>query len=153
MEEKKFTATLHRTTVPEIHSINLGKGGFHGATVCAPPNADSNPGCTTPHQLFIASVGTCVNIIFEMAVAKARIKVLDLTSNIEATYETNEDMQSYFTDVHVNTTITVPKGTNKDKIQRLFDIATKNCPIGNSLQGADCTCVDLKSTLVVRYPD
>jgi len=150
---KTFHATLIRTGAEQIHRISLDTGGFHGASVCAPPKLEGYPGCTTPHQLFLAAVGSCVNIIFEMACSKARVEVLDLTSNIRGDYETEEKTQrSYFTSVVVDTTITVPKDTKESKVQRLFQIATTNCPIGNSLQNPDCSCVDLNSKLTVKHP-
>jgi len=120
---KMFKAKLERTSVPEIHHITLG--GYQSAAVCAPPNLADHPGTTTPHKLFLASIGSCVNIIFEIACGKGRIKVLDLTSDITGTYETNGETH-----------------------QRLFEIAVNSCPIGQCLEGS---CVKLIENLEVIH--
>jgi len=144
---KMFKAKLERTSVPEIHHITLG--GYQSAAVCAPPNLANHPGTTTPHKLFLASIGSCVNIIFEIACGKGRIEVLDLTSDITGTYETNGETQlSYFTDIYINTKVTVPNGVADKKVQRLFEIAVKSCPIGQCLEGS---CVKLIENLEVIH--
>lgn len=144
---KTFTAKLTRTTVPEVHHITLG--GYQSAAACAPPRLGEFPGCTTPHQLFLASVGSCVNIIFEIALGKAHIDVIDITSEITGEYEEDpETKKSFFTAIHVDTVLTVAEGIKKEKLERLFEIAHSNCPIGNCLVGS---CVELKPKLTINY--
>jgi len=144
---KQFKATLKRTTVPEVHHITLG--GYQSAAVCAPPELVNHPGTTTPHQLFLASIGSCVNIIFEIACGKGRIEVLDLTSDITGDYEVDEETQlSAFTAIYINTKVTVPKGVADKKVQRLFEIAVNSCPIGQCLVGS---CVKLVENLEIIH--
>jgi uncharacterized OsmC-like protein len=147
MGNKTFKAKLARTTVPEVHHITLG--GYQSAAVCAPPKLGELPGCTTPHQLFLASVGSCVNVIFEIALGKARIEVIDITSEITGEYKEDEETKkNYFTAIHVDTVLTVAEGIKKEKLERLFEIAHTNCPIGNCLVGS---CVELKPKLTIKY--
>ena len=144
---KQFKATLKRTTVPEVHHITLG--GYQSAAVCAPPELANHPGTTTPHQLFLASIGSCVNIIFEIACGKGRIEVLDLTSVITGDYEADEETQlSAFTAIYINTKVTVPEGVADKKVQRLFEIAVNSCPIGQCLVGS---CVKLVENLEIIH--
>lgn len=144
---KQFKATLKRTTVPEVHHITLG--GYQSAVVCAPPELTNHPGTTTPHQLFLASIGSCVNIIFEIACGKGRIEVLDLTSDITGDYEADEETQlSAFTAIYINTKVTVSKGVADKKVRRLFEIAVNSCPIGQCLVGS---CVKLIENLEVIH--
>lgn len=117
--------------------------------MCAPPELTNHPGTTTPHQLFLASIGSCVNIIFEIACSKGRIEVLDLTSDITGDYEVDEETQlSAFTAIYINTKVTVPKSVADKKVRRLFEIAVNSCPIWQCLVGS---CVKLIEKLEVIH--
>ncbi|NHI83578.1 MAG: OsmC family peroxiredoxin [Candidatus Thorarchaeota archaeon] len=147
MGNSTFTAHLTKTEVPQIHTITLG--GYQSTAVCPPPMTKECPGTTSPHQLFLASIGACVNLVFEIALQKARVDLLDLHSEIVGHYETDDKSgESRFTTIEIHTRATVPKDVDEKKIQRLFDVAHKNCPIGNCLIGS---CVKLVTELVVSY--
>jgi len=147
MGNSTFHAELKKTETPKIHSITLG--GHQSTTVCPPPMIAEQPGSTSPHHLFLASIGACINLIFEIALGKARIEVFALDSKIDGDYETDEETAtSRFSAINVTTNVTVPKGTNEAKIERLFEVAHKNCPIGNCLVGS---CVKLITVLNIEY--
>jgi uncharacterized OsmC-like protein len=147
MGNSTFSVKLDKTGAAKIHSITLG--GHESTTVCPPPMLGEQPGSTSPHHLFLASIGSCVNLIFEIALEKARVEVFELDSDISGDYDTDESTgASRFESITVTTNVTVPKGTNESKIQRLFEVAHKNCPIGNCLVGS---CVKLITDLVVEY--
>lgn len=147
MGNSTFEAKLQKTGTPKIHSITLG--GHQSTTVCPPPMIAEQPGSTSPHHLFLASIGACVNLVFEIALEKARVEVFALDSSITGDYETDESTgTSRFESIKVITNVTVSKGTNEDKIQRLFEVAHKNCPIGNCLVGS---CVKLITELNINY--
>ncbi|MGY5858364.1 MAG: OsmC family protein [Candidatus Thorarchaeota archaeon] len=143
MASSTFNAKLGKTTTPKIHAITLG--GHQSTTVCPPPMIGEHPGSTSPHHLFLASIGACINLIFEIALEKAHLECLALDSEIIGHYETDEaTATSRFETIEVITNVTVPKGTNESKVQRLFEVAHKNCPIGNCLVGS---CVKLVTQL------
>lgn len=147
MGNSTFHAKLGKTVTPKIHSITLG--GHQTTTVCPPPMLSDQPGSTSPHHLFLASIGSCVNLVFEIALEKARVEVFGLESEITGDYETDDDTgTSRFDSIKVTTNVTLPKGTNEDKIRRLFEVAHKNCPIGNCLVGS---CVKLITELNIEY--
>lgn len=147
MTNSSFNARLSKTEVDKVQTITLG--GYQSTAVCPPSMAKDNPGTTSPHQLFLASIGSCVNLIFEIALEKARIKISSLHSEINGDYETNEETgQSTFTTIFIDTTITVPEGTNEKKLHRLFDVAAQNCPIGNCLIGS---CVKMLTNLSILF--
>ena len=144
-----FKAHLTRTDIEKVQTITLG--GYQTTAVCPPPLAKENPGTTSPHQLFLASIGACVNLVFEIALEKARINVIDLTSEIHGEYETDDKTgQSRFITIIIDTKVIVSKGSSEKKIQRLFDVAHHNCPIGNCLIGS---CVKLLTNLRVSFQD
>ncbi len=147
MANSTFTAHLTSTDMAKIHSITLG--GYQSTAVCPPPMTKDFPGTTSPHQLFLASIGACVNLVFEIALEKARIKLLDLHSEIVGHYDTDEESgQSRFTVIEVTTKATVTKGVNGRKVRRLYEVAHDNCPIGNCLIGS---CVKLVTNLDIAF--
>ena len=147
MSNSTFHAELHKTGTQKIHSITLG--GHQSTTVCPPPMLGDHPGSTSPHHLFLASIGACVNLVFEIALEKARVDVFSLDSEITGDYETDDSTgTSRFESIRVTTNVTLPEGTNEGKIHRLFDVAHKNCPIGNCLVGS---CVKLVTELNISY--
>ena len=147
MGNSTFQVKLDKTGTSNIQSITLG--GHQSTTVCPPPMLGEQPGSTSPHHLFLASIGSCVNLIFEIALGKARIEVFGLDSEISGDYETDESTGvSRFEAITVTTNVTVPEGTNESKVQRLFDVSHKNCPIGNCLVGS---CVKLLTELNIKY--
>jgi len=147
MTNSTYSAQLGKTTTPKIQTITLG--GHQSTTVCPPPMLGDHPGSTSPHHLFLASIGSCINLIFEVALEKARIEIFDLDSEIIGHYVTDDDTAtSRFESIEVITNVTVPKGTNEHKIERLFEVAHKNCPIGNCLVGS---CVKLVTDLKIKF--
>ncbi len=147
MGNSTFQVNLDKTRTSKIQSITLG--GHQSTTVCPPPMLGDQPGSTSPHHLFLASIGSCVNLIFEIALGKARIEVFGLDSNISGDYETDESTGvSRFEAITVTTNVIVPEGTNEKKVRRLFDVAHTNCPIGNCLVGS---CVKLITELSIAY--
>ncbi len=146
MGNSTFTAHLTSTDMPKIHSITLG--GYQSTAVCPPLMTKDFPGTTSPHQLFLASIGACVNLIFEIALEKAHIELFDLHSEIVGHYETDAEGQSRFTTIRVDTKATVPEGVNERKIRKLYKLAHTNCPIGNCLIGS---CVKLVTNLEIAF--
>ena len=147
MGNSTFQAELKKTGTPKIHSITLG--GHQSTTVCPPPMIGEHPGSTSPHHLFLASIGACVNLVFEIALEKARIDLIDLDSTITGDYETDEETgTSRFESIKVTTNVTLANGVKESRIKKLFDVAHRNCPIGNCLVGS---CVKLITELNITY--
>jgi len=147
MGNSVFTAKLHSTSAEQIHAITLG--GNQSTTVCAPPMLPQHPGSTSPHHLFLASIGSCINLIFEIAMRKAHLDLLGIESEISGHYETDDATgMSRFSTIEIMTKATVPKGVKEERLQKLFDMAHTNCPIGNCLVGS---CVKLVTNLEVVY--
>lgn len=144
---KTFTAKLHKTDKEKVHNITLG--GDKTTDVCPPPDMDKHDGATSPHHLFLSSIGGCVNLVFDIALQKGHIEFSNITSEISGEYVTDEDTQrSAFESISIDTTVTVPKDANETRIKKLFDMAKDNCPIGNCLIGS---CVKLVTNLNIEY--
>ena len=147
MATSTFNAKLHKTATPKVHTISLGTDRV--TDVCPPPMLGEISDATSPHHLFLASIGACVNLVFEIALSKARIEVFDLHSDITGDYETDDETGvACFTTIQIDTSVTLPEGVKAEKVKRLFDVAHKNCPIGNCLVGS---CVKLVTNLDITY--
>ncbi|MBN2228074.1 MAG: OsmC family protein [Candidatus Thorarchaeota archaeon] len=147
MGESIFTAKLHSTGTEKVHAITLG--GHQSTTACPPPMLKDHPGSTSPHHLFLASIGACVNLVFEIAMKSAHIDPIDIQSEIIGHYETDDaTAMSRFTTIEIATTVTVEKGVKEDRLEKLFEVAHANCPIGNCLIGS---CIKLVTDLKVVY--
>ena len=147
MASTTFSAKLHSTSAEEIHSITLG--GNQSTTVCPPPMLKGQPGSTSPHHLFLAAIGSCVNLVFEIAIRKAHLELIDIASDINGHYETDDETQmSRFNTIEIITRVIVPKGVKEERLQKLYEMAHSNCPIGNCLIGS---CVKLVTNLKVEY--
>jgi uncharacterized OsmC-like protein len=147
MANSVFTAKLHSTGAEKIHAITLG--GHQSTTACPPPMLPDYPGSTSPHHLFLASIGACINLVFEIAIRKAHLEMVDIKSEIRGNYETDEDTgTSRFSTIEIDTEVTVPKGVSEERLQKLFEMSHKNCPIGNCLIGS---CIKLVTSLKVTY--
>lgn len=135
MSKKQFKVELGQTGVSRIHQVSVGP--YHTVTTTPPDMVPEYPGTTSPHHLFLAAIGTCVNLVFEIALERGHIKVIDLNSEIIGDYETDEKTtRSAFTKVTIKTHLIVPEGTKSDRINKLFEIAKSTCPIGNCLEGS-----------------
>lgn len=88
MGESTFTAKLLSTGTEKVHAITLG--GHQSTTACPPTMLKDHPGSTSPHHLFLASIGSCINLVFEIALRSAHIDVSDIQSDIKGIYETDE---------------------------------------------------------------
>jgi uncharacterized OsmC-like protein len=147
MGESIFTAKLHSTSTEKVHAITLG--GHQSTTACPPPMLKDHPGSTSPHHLFLASIGSCVNLVFEIAMRSAHIEPIDIQSDIHGHYETDDKTSmSRFTTIEIFTTVTVANGVKEERLQKLFEVAHTNCPIGNCLVGS---CIKLVTDLKVAY--
>ena len=147
MATATFNAKLHKTATPKVHTISLGAERV--TDVCPPPMLGEVADATSPHHLFLASIGACVNLVFEIALSKARVEVFDLHSDITGDYETDDETGvACFKTIQIDTNVTIPEGVKASKIERLFEVAHKNCPIGNCLVGS---CVKLITNLDISY--
>ena len=147
MSNSIYTAKLYSTNTEKVHVITLG--GHQSTTVCPPSMLPDLPGSTSPHHLFLASIGACMNLVFEIAVRKAHLELISIISELEAQYETDEETgMSRFSTIELMTNITVPEGVKEKRLQKLFDMSHSNCPIGNCLIGS---CIKLVTNLNVTY--
>jgi organic hydroperoxide reductase OsmC/OhrA len=115
-----------------------------GLTMSSDPAFRGDPAHLNPEQLLLAAAVSCQLLSFLAVASRARIDVLAYSDDAEA--DMPEDVQPMrITAIRLRPTITVAAGTNVDRIDRLVEVAHKECFIANSLTSA----MDIRATVVV----
>lgn len=96
-----------------------------------------------PEQLLLAAAASCQLLSFLAVAARARIDVLDYEDAAVADMPEG-DPPMRITAIRLRPRITVASGTNLEQVQRLVEIAHKECFIANSLTAA----MDVEPTIV-----
>jgi uncharacterized OsmC-like protein len=105
----------------------------------APPDAEGHAGVFTPEDAFVASVNTCIMMMFIWATERFKLNLLSYECRAEGTKLIELDRTEIFTDVRLWPHIRV--GANGDdpavvesRIQRAFRAAQKYSLVANSVK-------------------
>ncbi len=86
-----------------------------------------------PEDLLGAALSTCHMLTFLALCAKTKIEVNGYEDQAVSVVDTVEKVTSV-TEIHLNPTIRVARGTNVEKVVELFGKAHKYCFVANSLK-------------------
>ena len=86
-----------------------------------------------PEDLLGSALATCHMLTFLALAAKTRIEVTSYEDKVEAILDTVEKVTS-ITEIVLNPTIRVAKGTDAAKVVELFQKAHKYCFVANSIK-------------------
>ncbi|MFC0557485.1 OsmC family protein [Halalkalibacter alkalisediminis] len=84
-----------------------------------------------PYQLLVSSIAVCSGGVLRKVLDKKRIKYEDI--KINANVKRNEAGVNEVTDIHIHFVLVGIDGTD-EKIAKALEIATKNCPIVQSVK-------------------
>lgn len=86
-----------------------------------------------PYQLMVASIAVCSGGVLRKILAKKRIEIEDMTISTEV--QRNEAEANKIEKIHIHYKI---KGQdlNASKIQQSITLASKNCPMAQSVKGS-----------------
>jgi organic hydroperoxide reductase OsmC/OhrA len=113
-------------------------------TLTSDPAFLGDAGLLDPEQLLLAAAVSCQLLSFLAVAARARIDVVAYSDDAEA--DMPGDLRPMrITAIRLRPTITVAPGTDIDRIDRLVDVAHKECFIANSLNSE----MDIRATVVV----
>jgi organic hydroperoxide reductase OsmC/OhrA len=147
---------LYRVSCAWSGSTGAGYDGYsrEHTTTCDPlpdaltmssdPAFRGDPTHLNPEQLLLASAVSCQLLSFLAVAARARIDVVAYSDDAEADMP-EDDPPLRITTIRLRPTITVAAGTNVDRIDRLVEVAHKECFIANSLTSA----MDIRATVLV----
>lgn len=121
------------------HWGHIAMGNGPEMDFSAPPNAQGHAGVLTPEDAFVASVNTCIMMMFIWATERFKLNLLSYQCRAEGTKLIELDRTEIFTDVRLWPHIWV--GANGDdpavvesRIQRALRAARKYSLVANSVK-------------------
>jgi len=105
----------------------------------APPDAQGHPGVFTPEDAFVASVNTCIMMMFIWATERYKLNLLSYTCRAEGTKLIELDRTEIFTHLHLWPIIRIAADEEKPaKVERrarkALKAAQKYSLVGNSVK-------------------
>lgn len=85
----------------------------------APPDAQGHPGVFTPEDAFVASVNTCVMMMFIWACERFRLKLVSFDCRAEGTKLVELDRTETFTRLLLKPVIRIAAGTEDPEVVRV----------------------------------
>ena len=124
-----FKNTLHqdpgqpaKTTMSGISETEIGPPVEYGG----------NPNSLNPEELLVASVNSCIMLVFFHFAKKYKVEVASYHSQAEGKVEKTKDGLR-FTNIEVKAKISLADGTSADKIEEIAHLADKYCLVTGSL--------------------
>lgn len=121
------------------HWGHIAMGNGPEMDFSAPPDAEGHAGVLTPEDAFVASVNTCIMMMFIWATERFKLNLLSYECRAEGTKLIELDRTEIFTDLRLWPRIRV--GANGDKpavvesrIQRALRAARKYSLVANSVK-------------------
>ena len=105
----------------------------------APPDAQGHAGVFTPEDAFVASVNTCIMMMFVWAAKRFKLNLVSYECRAEGTKLTELDRTEIFTDIHLWPLIRVSADGEdpavvESRIQRAIRAARKYSLVANSVK-------------------
>jgi organic hydroperoxide reductase OsmC/OhrA len=134
------TATYH-TTVRWTgeHWGHLAMGNGPEMPFSAPPDAQGHPGVFTPEDAFVASVNTCVMMMFLWACQRFKLNLVSFECRAEGTKVIELDRTETFTKVHLKPLIRIdaggePRAVIEARVTKALAAARKYSLVANSVK-------------------
>ncbi|GAK10341.1 OsmC family protein [Geomicrobium sp. JCM 19038] len=96
-----------------------------------------------PYQLLVSSIAGCSASVFRKILRKRRVEFEDIV--VEAEVTRNDNPPSEVQAVHLHFTVAA-QGVSEEQLQKMLHIASKNCPIVQSVNQS----IEIKETLTLR---
>jgi organic hydroperoxide reductase OsmC/OhrA len=134
------TAIYHTTVSWKgAHSGYIHLGNGPEMDFSAPPDAQGLPGVLTPEDAFVASVNTCIMMMFLWSCERLKLDLVAYECRAEGTKLVELDHTETFTKVHLLPRITIrageePPGKIEARIIRALRAAQKYSLVANSIK-------------------
>ena len=135
------TATYNTTvTWKGEHWGHLKMGNGPQYIFSAPPDAEGHEGVLTPEDAFVASVNTCVMLMFIWATERFKLELLSYECYGEGTKLVELDRTEIFTDICLRPQIRVAANGSdpavvEARVRRALQAAQKYSLLANSIKG------------------
>ena len=110
--------------------VAVDNGRAHSVCLDLPPELGTDMG-PTALELGVMSFSGCFVTIFSLTAKKMRIKLKDLEVLLRA-----QKSEETGTIISAEFSITVKSDASEDRIQRIFELTSKNCPVGKLFEQA-----------------
>ena len=129
--------TTVRWTGEHLGHITMGNGPE--MPFSAPPDAMGHPGVFTPEDAFVASVNTCIMMMFLWACERFKLKLVSYDCRAEGTKLIELDRTEIFTKVHLRPVIRIDSaGLARDvveaRVTKALAAARKYSLVANSVK-------------------
>ena len=106
--------------------------GVSEAEIGPPPEYGGSPNSLNPEEMLVASVNSCIMLVFFHFVDKSEIDVLSYHSDAEGKVEKTKNGLR-FTNVQVEAKVRLGNAGSTQKIQEIARLAEKYCLVSNAL--------------------
>ncbi len=117
---------------------NLGEptktsmSGISEAEIGPPPEYGGSPNSLNPEEMLVASVNSCIMLVFFHFVKKFNVEVVSYYSDAEGKVEKTKNGLR-FTNVRVEAKVRLGNADSTQKIQEIAQLAEKYCLVSNAL--------------------
>lgn len=117
------------------HSWKLDSGNQVEASASTHivPQPYANPKLIDPEEAFVCSVSSCHMLFFLSIAAKKKITVLQYDDSPIAILSKNDSKKIAVTEIILQPKVITKEATNKETLEKIHELAHKNCFIGNSI--------------------
>ena len=124
-----FKSSLAKTG--QDHAVT-SRSGIKNIAVGPPAEYGGDPDTLNPEELFVASINSCIMLVFYHFVKKYNVVVASYYSEAEGTVEKTKDGLR-FTKVTVNAKVEIEDANHVGKIEEIARLAEKYCLVSNSV--------------------
>ena len=106
--------------------------GISEAEIGPPPEYGGSPNSLNPEEMLVASVNSCIMLVFFHFVKKSNVEVVSYYSDAEGKVEKTKNGLR-FTNVQVEAKVRLGNAGSTQKIQEIAQFAEKYCLVSNAL--------------------
>jgi len=106
--------------------------GISEAEIGPPPEYGGSPNSLNPEEMLVASVNSCIMLVFFHFVKKSNVEVVSYSSDAEGKVEKTKNGLR-FTNIQVKAKVRLGNAGSTQKIQEIVQLAEKYCLVSNAL--------------------
>jgi len=124
-----FTNTVYQTSDKPAQTT---MSGISETEVGPPPEYGGSPDSLNPEEMLVASVNSCIMLVFFHFAKKYKVEVASYHSDAEGKVEKTRNGLR-FTNVQVNAKVSLGGSDSAEKIEEIAQLAEKYCLVSGSL--------------------
>ena len=124
-----FTNTVYQTLDKPAKTT---MSGISEAEIGPPPEYGGSPNSLNPEEMLVASVNSCIMLVFFHFAKKYEVDVASYRSDAEGKVEKTKNGMR-FTNVQVSAKISLVNAGSAAKIEKIAQLAEKYCLVSGSL--------------------